>query len=199
MFCDQCGKQLNQNSKFCPFCGNPAINTHADSPNAVKAQPADSTYSKPLQQGFQDVEIGKNNQSGSRMTTAAKVVGVIFFVLILIIGIFNFFADLYGAFLYDEEIGAALESSKRFFKSIIFVDAALVYSSIEGFVKIGKDKSYMKTSIETGACSILSITLMFYFRFYNEPIDFADYIAVLIFSIVLFIVAITQTNSEDAG
>lgn len=195
MFCDQCGKPLNTNSKFCPSCGKPVVDSREVSPVTVSEQPTDSTVSMSSPQGHQNKEIEKNNQSGFIMTSATMVVGIIFFILILIVGIVCACIDVYNIIYHEDEIKTLFGYPKAnlIAKLIVFVDGGLISASIKGLVDIGKGKSYEDEALTTGVCSIIGIAGVAFFGG-KEVVDFVDFIVTLVFSVVL--IAMAKTNEK---
>lgn len=198
MFCDQCGKPLNANSKYCPFCGKPIVSLQEASPITECELTIDSTSHKSSQLGCQNIGIKKNNQTGFRMTTATMVVGIIFFVLILIVGIACTCIDVYNIINHEDEIKTLFENSKLKLipKLIVLVDAGLISESVKGLVDIGKGKSYKNDAATTGTSSIFGIVVVGVAYFWGkEFFDFVGFIVTLIFSIVLFVMAITNEKA----
>ncbi len=195
MFCDQCGKPLNTNSKFCPSCGKPVVDSREVSPVTVSEQPTDSTVSMSSPQGHQNKEIEKNNQSGFIMTSATMVVGIIFFILILIVGIVCACIDVYNIIYHEDEIKTLFGNPEAnlIAKLIVFVDGGLISASIKGLVDIGKGKSYEDEALTTGVCSIIGIAGVAFFGG-KEVVDFVDFIVTLVFSVVL--IAMARTNEK---
>lgn len=195
MFCDQCGKPLNTNSKFCPSCGKPVVDSREVSPVTVSEQPTDSIVSMSSPQGHQNKEIEKNNQSGFIMTSTTMVVGIIFFILILIVGIVCACIDVYNIIYHEDEIKTLFGNPEAnlIAKLIVFVDGGLISASIKGLVDIGKGKSYEDEALTTGVCSIIGIAGVAFFGG-KEVVDFVDFIVTLVFSIVLFVMA--KTNEK---
>lgn len=196
MFCDQCGRPLNTNSKFCPSCGKPVVDTQEVSPITASELTTDSTVSMSSPQGHQNKEIEKNNQSGFIMTSATMVVGIIFFILILIVGIVCACIDVYNIIYHEDEIKTLFGNPmpNLIAKLIFFVDGGLISASIKGLVDIGKGKSYEDEALTTGVCSIIGIAGVAFFGG-KEVVDFVDFIVTLIFSIVLFVMAITNEKA----
>lgn len=198
MFCDQCGRPLNTNSKFCPSCGKPVVDTQEVSPITASELTTDSTVSMSSPQGHQNKEIEKNNQSGFIMTSATMVVGIIFFILILIVGIACTCIDVYNIINHEDEIKTLFENSKLKLipKLIVLVDAGLISESVKGLVDIGKGKSYKNDAATTGTSSIFGIVVVGVAYFWGkEFFDFVGFIVTLIFSIVLFVMAITNEKA----
>ena len=195
MFCDQCGKPLNTNSKFCPSCGKPVVDSREVSPVTVSEQPTDSTVSMSSPQGHQNKEIEKNNQSGFIMTSATMVVGIIFFILILIVGIVCACIDVYNIIYHEDEIKTLFGNPmpNLIAKLIFFVDGGLISASIKGLVDIGKGKSYEDEALTTGVCSIIGIAGVAFFGG-KAVVDFVDFIVTLVFSVVL--IAMAKTNEK---
>lgn len=67
MFCNKCGKEINNTEKFCPFCGAPTGNSSNSSNNTVGNQ-RQSTY------------VRKSNISKKKI-----IIGVVVGVLVLIV------------------------------------------------------------------------------------------------------------------
>ena len=184
MFCDQCGKPLNANSKFCPSCGKPIA-----SPQVSPAQPGNPLMqqSEPPQPLSQNIEIQNVNESDFEMTTATMVVGIVFFILTLIYGICLFCYHMLNFEIMEGMVGA------KSFVCLLFIDAAaLMLSPIKGFVCIGKGKSFKSEATTVGICSIIGIVLSVYDggKFLDDLFDPLDYIIPGIFALVLFIVAL---------
>lgn len=195
MFCDQCGRPLNTNSKFCPSCGKPVVDTQEVSPITASELTTDSTVSMSSPQGHQNKEIEKNNQSGFIMTSATMVVGIIFFILILIVGIACTCIDVYNIIYHEDEIKTLFGNPEAnlIAKLIVFVDGGLISASIKGLVDIGKGKSYEDEALTTGVCSIIGIAGVAFFGG-KEVVDFVDFIVSLVFSVVL--IAMAKTNEK---
>lgn len=195
MFCDQCGRPLNTNSKFCPSCGKPVVDTQEISPITASELTTDSTVSMSSPQGHQNKEIEKNNQSGFIMTSATMVVGIIFFILILIVGIVCACIDVYNIIYHEDEIKTLFGNPmpNLIAKLIFFVDGGLISASIKGLVDIGKGKSYEDEALTTGVCSIIGIAGVAFFGG-KEVVDFVDFIVTLVFSVVL--IAMAKTNEK---
>jgi len=195
MFCDQCGKPLNTNSKFCPSCGKPVVDTQEVSPITASELTTDSSLSISSPQGHQDKEIEKNNQRVASMTVATMVVGIIFFILILIVGIVCACIDVYNIIYHEDEIKTLFGNPKAnlIAKLIVFVDGGLISASIKGLVDIGKGKSYEDEALTTVVCSIIGIASVAFFGG-KEVVDFVDFIVTLVFSVVL--IAMAKTNEK---
>ena len=76
MFCNQCGKEVPENSSFCPYCGNKLDNSIKDNINVVAQEPT--------------VGVGEATQARSKamsLTIICGIIGLLFLLMSLLFGI----------------------------------------------------------------------------------------------------------------
>ena len=86
MYCRKCGKEINENAKFCKYCGNPVVKGGGSSGGQISSE-----LPKP--------------QSGHKPGKASSVIGII----LLFVAVILILAALTGFFKWDIPLLSAIE------------------------------------------------------------------------------------------
>lgn len=86
MYCKKCGKKLDENSKFCSACGEPASHTYIDQMNNANQDITSNPYILSRDQPYNSNQNGKN-YIPDQPTKALVVegIGILFFIYMFIV------------------------------------------------------------------------------------------------------------------
>lgn len=153
MFCRNCGKEIEDGTKFCPHCGTSIA---ADTPSSEPALPNNSPVVKTA-----------GNRNG--MKTAKLIIGIISIVLFIIIAFQSCAAGLSNALLENGESSGSAGIIVAFFmliSGIVGISTrnskgggitAGVFYALAGIIGLGNYGSYSDLQIWSILCLIFAL------------------------------------------
>lgn len=133
MFCSKCGKQIEEGSRFCPYCGN------VQEPVAGRAD--NSMYSNK-----DSIHMDTNHGTGIlKGMSAVDIIIAVVYLIMLLWWTIQFFSNLKGSWIVYEFMGPDAKFMGMIFYIIPY--ALVLCFSIIGILGVKKREYHISTSV----------------------------------------------------
>ena len=157
MYCANCGSVVEERSKFCKMCGAP-VNGNTDA--AAAASPVQTVPSTPVQTKAQTGATVQVKNKGV-LPTPLFVVGLIFNILNLLLGIGTFIIGIFG-YAIEMATGSASDAVIGFIGTLItgFASGSAFIAILLGITNRSKPKSGVSVDKSKSFVAFIILTVV---------------------------------------